>query len=285
VESFNSLGILYDSVENIDEAKYQGIHNQFVACSKATAVGREINSDMLFGTMIADHTCYAETASPKDVYNTMHKNQMAEYFYSDVRIRGNYPGYALRYFKDNKFKIEMTQDELNVIKNYTADFFAFSYYYTRMNSYEKNGDDINNISNNPLLDASLWGWCIDPLGLRSSLNAYYDRYQIPIIIAENGLGALDVLNENLTVEDDYRIEYLREHIKAIGDAIEDGVELIAYCPWGVIDIVSCTTNEMSKRYGFIYVDLNDDGSGSRKRYKKKSFDWYKTVIQSNGEIL
>ena len=284
VESFNSLGILCDQVDNLEEAKYQAIHNQFVACSLATRLGREIDPEFKLGMMISDHNCYPETASPEDVFSTLQKNQMSQFFYGDVRIRGQYPGYALRYFEDHQLNIVMTQEELDLIHNYTADYMAFSYYYSRMNSAVHNTADLNDISRNPLLPASIWGWCVDPLGLRNSLNVYYDRYQLPLMIAENGLGALDELKAG-TVEDDYRIDYLREHLKAIKEAIRDGVEVFAYCAWGPIDIVSCTTNEMSKRYGFVYVDLNDDGTGSRKRFKKKSFDWYKRVIETNGADL
>ena len=284
VESFNSLGILCDQVDNLEEAKYQAIHNQFVACSLATRLGREIDPEFKLGMMISDHNCYPETASPEDVFSTLQKNQMSQFFYGDVRIRGQYPGYALRYFEDHQLNIVMTQEELDLIHNYTADYMAFSYYYSRMNSAVHNTADLNDISRNPLLPASIGGWCVDPLGLRNSLNVYYDRYQLPLMIAENGLGALDELKAG-TVEDDYRIDYLREHLKAIKEAIRDGVEVFAYCAWGPIDIVSCTTNEMSKRYGFVYVDLNDDGTGSRKRFKKKSFDWYKRVIETNGADL
>ena len=284
VESFNSLGILCDQVDNLEEAKYQAIHNQFVACSLATKLGREIDPEFKLGMMISDHNCYPETASPEDVVSTLQKNQMSQFFYGDVRIRGQYPGYALRYFEDHQLNIEMTEEELDLIHRYTADYMAFSYYYSRMNSAVHNTADLNDISRNPLLPASIWGWCVDPLGLRNSLNVYYDRYQLPLMIAENGLGALDELKAG-TVEDDYRIDYLRAHLKAIKEAIRDGVDVFAYCAWGPIDIVSCTTNEMSKRYGFVYVDLNDDGTGSRKRFKKKSFDWYKRVIETNGADL
>ena len=284
VESFNSLGILCDQVDNLEEAKYQAIHNQFVACSLATKLGREIDPEFKLGMMISDHNCYPETASPEDVFSTLQKNQMSQFFYGDVRIRGQYPGYALRYFEDHQLNIVMTQEELDLIHNYTADYMAFSYYYSRMNSAVHNTADLNDISRNPLLPASIWGWCVDPLGLRNSLNVYYDRYQLPLMIAQNGLGALDELKAG-TGADDYRIDYLREHLKAIKEAIRDGVEVFAYCAWGPIDIVSCTTNEMSKRYGFVYVDLNDDGTGSRKRFKKKSFDWYKRVIETNGADL
>lgn len=285
VESFNSLGILCDTVDNLEEAKYQAIHNQFVACSLATKYAREINPDMQMGIMISDHNCYPDTPKPEDVFDTLVKNQMSQCFYADVRIRGSYPGYAKRYFKEHDIHLDITEDELELIKEYRADYLAFSYYYSRLNSFEKNNKGLNDISKNPYLEASVWGWCIDPLGLRNSLNVYYDRYQVPLMIAENGLGALDVVCDDHKIHDEYRIDYLREHIKAMKEAINDGVDLFAYCAWGPIDIVSCTTNEMSKRYGFVYVDIQDDGTGTKNRYKKDSFDWYKQVIKTNGEDL
>ena len=285
VEGFNSLGMLCDKVNNLEEAKYQCVHHQFVACSKVSAIAKEIDKNMQMGVMISDHNCYAETAKPEDVFYTYQKNQMSQLFYTDVRIRGKYPGYALRFFQDNHFNIIMTDNDLELIKNNTADFMAFSYYYTRLNSYEKNNKGLNDISKNPLLKASIWGWSIDPLGLRKPLNSYYDRDLLHIMIAENGLGALDTLTENNEVHDNYRVDYLREHIKAMEEAIKDGVDLFAYCPWGPFDIVSCTTNEMSKRYGFVYVDINDDGTGTGNRYKKDSFKWYQNVIATNGSEL
>ena len=245
-ESFNSLGILCDKVQNLEEAKYQAVHNQFVACAKATEVGRKINPDFKLGAMLADHNLYAETASPNDVFETLQKNQMAQFFYGDVRVRGKYPGYALRYFQDNELFLDITEDELKLIKENTADFLAFSYYYTRMNSSKKNSKKINDISKNPLLDANPWGWCIDPLGLRNSLNIYYDRYQIPLMIAENGIGTLDTI-VNGTVDDDGRIDYLKRHFLAIKEAIKDGVDCFSYCEWGPFENVSCKTNDMSKR--------------------------------------
>lgn len=138
---------------------------------------------------------------------------------------------------------------------------------------------------NPYLEASDWGWQIDPVGLRITLNKIYNRYQIPLMVVENGLGAVDVVEKDGSINDDYRINYLKAHIEQMKEAIGDGVELMGYTPWGCIDLVSAGTGEMKKRYGFIYVDKNNDGTGTLNRFKKKSFNWYKEVIKSNGENL
>lgn len=281
-ESYNHLGILADKVENLHEAKYQGVHNEMVACAKATKLAHEINKDIKIGMMFCDYITYPASCKPEDVFYTMKHNQM-EYYYGDVLLRGIYPGYALRYFKDNDLKIEITPDDLDSLKH-TADFMSISFYYTSITDKESvlNGNDT---MRNPHLKANPWGWAIDPLGLRTTLNQYYDRYQCPIYITENGFGMFDTLTEDKQVHDDYRIDYLREHVLAIKEAILDGVDVRGYYPWGPIDIVSCSSSEMEKRYGFIYVDLNNRLEGSGERYKKDSFHWYKKVVGSNGEVV
>lgn len=281
-ESYNHLGILADKVENLHEAKYQGVHNEMVACAKATKLAHEVDKDIKIGMMFCDYITYPASCKPEDVFYTMKHNQM-EYYYGDVLLRGIYPGYALRYFKDNGLNIEITQDDLDSIKH-TADFMSISFYYTSITDKESvlNGNDTKK---NPYLKANPWGWAIDPLGLRTTLNQYYDRYQCPIYITENGFGMFDTLTEDNHVHDDYRIDYLREHVLAIKESILDGVDVRGYYPWGPIDIVSCSSSEMDKRYGFIYVDLNNRLEGSGKRYKKDSFYWYKKVVETNGEIV
>lgn len=281
-ESYNHLGILADKVDNLHEAKYQGVHNEMVACAKATKIAHEINKDIKIGMMFCDYITYPASCKPEDVFYTMKHNQM-EYYYGDVLLRGVYPGYALRYFKDNGLNIEITQDDLDSLKH-TADFMSISFYYTSITDKESvlNGNDTKK---NPHLKANPWGWAIDPLGLRTTLNQYYDRYQCPIYITENGFGMFDTLTEDKQVHDDYRIDYLREHVLAIKEAILDGVDVRGYYPWGPIDIVSCSSSEMEKRYGFIYVDLNNRLEGSANRYKKDSFYWYKKVVESNGENI
>ena len=212
----------------------------------------------------------------------------------DVQARGYYPNYAKKRFEKMGIEYPCQQDDEKILLENTVDFISFSYYSsrcitTREDVSESTGNAFKG-TKNPYLKESEWGWQIDPLGLRITMNTLYDRYQKPLFIVENGLGAKDELVKNnqgdYTVEDDYRIAYLKAHIEAMKAAIEeDGVELWGYTPWGCIDLVSASTGEMSKRYGFIYVDRDDQGNGSFKRYKKKAFDWYKKVIASNGEDL
>ncbi len=235
---------------------------------------------------------YPLTPSPSDVIAAMkedHNNMM----FADVHVRGNYPGYALRYFREKGINLEITESDKELLKN-TVDFISFSYYVSvcATSDPEKNLRGEGNLLGgvpNPMLKASEWGWQIDPEGLRYVLNYFWDRYQKPLFIVENGFGAVDQLvtdeNGNITVIDDYRINYLKAHIEQMKEAVLDGVELMGYTTWGCIDLVSASTAELKKRYGFIYVDRHDDGSGTLKRYKKKSFEWYKNVIATNGEEL
>lgn len=205
-----------------------------------------------------------------------------EYFYSDVLLRGYYPGYAYRFFEENGIDIEFGEKDEEDLKN-TADFFSFSYYYTRIcnkESYENGNEAIRNME----LPANPWGWTIDPIGLRILLNEFYDRYQKPIYITENGVGYYDKLEDD-KIHDQYRVDYYKAHIEQMKEAIKDGVDLRGYYAWGPIDIVSCSSSEMSKRYGFIYVDIDDYGKGSGKRIKKDSYYWMQKVISSNGENL
>lgn len=210
------------------------------------------------------------------------------YFFIDVQARGYYPNYAKKKWEREGIEIEMTDQDLELLKEHTVDFISFSYYSSRVASgdpveKEKTAGNIFASIKNPYLDASEWGWQIDPLGFRITLNSIWDRYQKPLFVVENGLGAVDTPDENGYVEDDYRIDYLRQHVLAMRDAIvEDGVELLGYTTWGCIDLVSAGTGEMKKRYGFIYVDRDNEGNGTLKRSKKKSFDWYKKVIATNG---
>lgn len=239
--------------------------------------------------MLAAGMTYPYTCSPEDVWKSMQKDR-ENYFFIDVQARGEHPAYAKKFFEREKIELDITENDRNVLRENTVDFISFSYYSSRCtsadNTIEKTDGNVFATVKNPYLKASEWGWQIDPLGLRCILNALYDRYQKPLSIVENGLGSSDESDENGYVEDDYRIEYLREHIKAMKAAVEeDGVELLGYTSWGCIDLVSASTGEMKKRYGFIYVDKDDEGNGTLKRTPKKSFYWYKKVIESNGEIL
>ena len=273
---FSSLGLLKGySLNDV----YQATHHQFVACAKATAIAHAIDPSMKIGMMLGDDTRYPRTCDPKDVFAATQSNQMNQYFYSDVLLRGRYPGYALRFFADHDITLSITPEDLQLLAENTADFLSFSYYFTRVTSA-----DAREATDNPYLEKSIWGWAIDPLGLRNSLNQYWDRYQVPMFIAENGLGALDTVEDG-KIHDTYRIDYLRENIRAMREAIKDGVQVFGYASWGPIDIISCSQGEMSKRYGYIYVDLDDRGQGSGKRIRKDSFYWYQKVIATNGEEL
>ena len=292
---FLSQGILnegttdFNNQVDIPQLRFQGLHHQFVASAKAVQLAHEIDENYQVGCMILYATTYPYTCKPDDVIQAQKKNRIMNYFCGDVQVRGEYPTYMNRYFKENNIEIKVEDGDEEILKNGCVDFYTFSYYMsvcatTDEKALQGNGNILGGATN-PYLKASDWGWQIDPKGLRYSLNEIYDRYQIPMMIVENGLGAYDEKEEDGTINDDYRIEYLKAHIEQMKEAVEDGVDLIGYTPWGCIDLVSASTGEMAKRYGFIYVDKYDDGSGDLSRSKKKSFNWYKQVIASNGENL
>ncbi|WP_238902929.1 6-phospho-beta-glucosidase [Clostridium sp. YIM B02506] len=287
---FMGAGLVFEEGDNVEAVKYQAAHHQLIGSAKATKIAHEINPNFKIGCMLAAGNTYANTCAPEDVWKSMEKDR-ENYFFIDVQSRGEYPNYAKKMLEKMNINIEMEEGDLELLKEHTVDFISFSYYSSRLTSAdpEVNAQTEGNVFatlKNPYLKASEWGWQIDPLGLRITLNSLYDRYQKPLFIVENGLGAIDVTDENGYVEDDYRIEYLREHIKAMKEAVvEDGVELIGYTSWGCIDLISASTGEMKKRYGFIYVDKDNEGNGTLARSKKKSFYWYKKVINSNGEDL
>lgn len=282
-ESFNSLAFCVDQVENIEQAKYQAIHHQFVATALVKQKAKIINPDFEMGMMVADCTASPESCDPNDVVFALQRNRQ-QYFFTDVSFRGAYPGYMLRYFEEQGIQINMEESDAAVLRENTMDFLAVSYYYSTTVSYEKNTMSPTSVTKNPKIKANPWGWGIDPKGFYYALSQYYDRYQKPLLIAENGFGMYDTLEDG-KVHDDYRIDYLREHLVQLKEMMKDGVEVIAYCAWAPIDIVSCSSQEMAKRYGFIYVDIDNLGNGSKKRYKKDSFKWYQEVIATNGETL
>lgn len=283
---FGSLGIYDDQTtpDKMEELMYQSVHNQFVACAKIKKLASSIDPNAVLGTMIADGTLYPATCKPEDIVMTMQKNRM-QYFFTDVQLRGEYPAYALHYFKEKGIHLDITPEEEQLLKDNTLEFLAISYYYTRICDSTKNSMKPFEGEQNPYLKPTPWEWRADSLGLYNTLSQLSDRYQIPIMIAENGLGAIDTVEEDGSIHDAYRIEYLREHILQMKRAILDGADVFAYLSWGPIDIVSSSSAEMSKRYGYIYVDPDDYGQGSGKRIKKDSFYWYKDVISSNGEKL
>ncbi len=264
--------------------------HQLLASAKAVQILHEIDENNKVGNMIGYGMIYPYTCNPKDVFQTWEKFK-GSYFYCDVQARGYYPSYKLKEYEQKGIQFSLTKEEKELLKNGTVDFISFSYYMSNCTSTDPKvlADQGGNMMfgvKNPYLKASDWGWQIDPIGLRLSLNYMYDRYQKPLMVVENGLGAQDVLEANGEIHDSYRIDYLRDHIQAMHDAVSlDGVELWGFTPWGCIDLVSASTGEMHKRYGFVYVDYQDDGTGNGNRIRKDSFYWYKKVIASNGEDL
>ncbi|WP_270461293.1 glycoside hydrolase family 1 protein [Faecalitalea cylindroides] len=289
---FTTVGIVednYASKNEAEEAIYKALHHQLVASALVTKYAREIIPGAQIGCMVTKTLTYPETCNPEDIYLAMMDNRTNN-LYTDEQVRGKYPLWIKKLWKDKGFEIPILEGDEEILAAHTVDFISFSYYMSMVQSIhaekrEKVGGNLTTGVKNPYLSTSEWGWQIDPKGLEISLIDLYDRYQKPLWIVENGLGYNDVVNEDGTIEDDYRINYFADHFKAIGHAIENGVEVMGYTSWGCIDIVSASTSQMSKRYGFIYVDVDDYNKGTYKRLKKKSFDWYKKVIETNGEIL
>lgn len=284
------LGFAIEKEEDRYQATFQAFHHQFLASAIAVKAAHRIIPDSKVGCMLIYAPVYAYDANPENVMYILEESRLFNNFCGDVHVRGEYPSFINRYFKKHHIELDIRDGDLELIKEGTVDFISMSYYMSRTDKKDKTTEEIgqgNMIGGvkNPFLEASDWGWEIDPMGLRISLNELYDRYQIPIFVVENGLGAHDTVEEDGSINDDYRIDYLREHIDAIGEAIEDGVEVMGYTSWGCIDLVSASTGEMSKRYGYIYVDLDDKGNGTLARSRKKSFFWYQNVIRTNGEEL
>ncbi len=272
------------------QVRYQALHHQFVASAKVVKYAHEHYPQFMLGCMTLMGTTYPLTANPDDQILAQKKMQNMNWYTSDVQVRGAYPFFARRFWEENGIEIKMEPGDLELLKEGTVDFFTFSYYMSvcvtadpEVNS-RIGGNLLGGVAN-PYLKASDWGWQIDPKGLRWTLNEIYARYQIPMMVVENGLGAKDVLEEDGTIHDPYRVEYLKLHIEQMKEAVKDGVDLMGYTPWGCIDLVSASTGEMAKRYGFIYVEKYDDGTGSLARRRKDSFYWFQKVIASNGEDL
>ncbi|EOL8876696.1 glycoside hydrolase family 1 protein [Enterobacter mori] len=267
---------------------YQAIHHQLVASALAVKACHEIIPDAKIGNMLLGGLMYPLTCRPEDVLEALQENR-AWQFFGDVQCRGAYPGYMLRFFRDSGIQIDITDADREALKS-TVDFISFSYYMTGCvtTDEELNKQARGNILSmvpNPHLASSEWGWQIDPVGLRTLLNVLWDRYQKPLFIVENGLGAKDKPDADGVVQDDYRISYLNDHLVQVREAIDDGVEVMGYTSWGPIDLVSASKAELSKRYGFIYVDRDDSGKGTLARSRKKSFYWYKEVIATKGASL
>lgn len=283
-----SAGLSFKENENILQTSYVAAHHQLLASAKAVQLAHNIDPSNKVGSMLAAGCVYPETCNPVDSWKAM-QDERSSYFFTDIQVRGYYPRYALKYFKRKNLNISISNEDQEILKNGCVDFVSFSYYNSRVigsdNEKNKTSGNIFASLKNPYLESSEWGWQIDPLGFRITLNQIYDRYQKPLFVVENGLGARDQLAKG-KINDDYRINYLRRHLQELLKAInEDGVDVLGYTSWGCIDLISASSGEMRKRYGFVYVDMDEKGQGSLKRIPKKSFYWYKKVIASNGRIL
>jgi 6-phospho-beta-glucosidase len=285
-----SAGVFEENNDHLEQDKYQSAHHQFLASALATKAVHKIIPGSKMGCMITYPLSYPYSCDPDDVQLTVEKERNI-LFFTDVQARGYYPAYTERIFEEKNVNLKVEQGDEEILREYPVDYISFSYYMSSTVSAHPerlettDGNLITGGIKNPYLESSDWGWQIDPKGLRIVLNKLYDRYQKPLFIAENGLGAIDKVETDGSINDNYRIDYLKQHIVQMKEAIKDGVDLFGYTMWGPIDIISASTSQMSKRYGFIYVDQDDEGNGTKKRSKKKSFDWYKKVIETNGENL
>ncbi|MEH7695638.1 6-phospho-beta-glucosidase BglA [Bacillus pumilus] len=288
---WTNSGVSVKEGENAKEIMYQAGHHELLASAWAVAKGKEINPDFQIGAMVSHVPIYPFSSNPEDVM-LAEEYMRQRYFFPDVQVRGYYPSYALKEFEREGYHIPFEEGDEESLRKGKVDYLGFSYYMSTTVKSDAVSDNEGDIVNgalphgvdNPYIKSSDWGWSIDPTGLRYTLNRFYDRYQIPLFIVENGFGAIDQVEDDGSIHDPERIQYLASHIEALKKAIEyDGVDLIGYTPWGIIDIVSFTTGEMKKRYGMIYVDRDNEGNGSMERLKKDSFTWYQNVIATNGE--
>ena len=272
---------------------YKVAHNELLASAKAVIAGKEINPEFKIGCMVSHVPIYPYSCNPDDVM-AAEEAMRQRYFFADVHCRGHYPSYALKEFEREGYDIGMEEGDAEILAKGTVDYVGFSYYMSttvKSDVHNENTGDIVNgaLSNgveNPYIESSDWGWAIDPVGLRYALNRFYDRYELPVFIVENGFGAVDKVSEDGKIHDQYRIDYLKKHIEQMELAVNyDGVDLMGYTPWGIMDLVSFTTGEMKKRYGMIYVDRDNEGNGTMERSCKDSYYWYKQVIKSQGEDL
>jgi 6-phospho-beta-glucosidase len=286
-------GIVTPSSKLTNTDLYQAAHHEFVASAKAVQIAHEIDPQNQVGCMVLGMVNIPRTCDPRDLMASRRQDELY-FFFTDVMVNGVYPSYTKALFQRLGVELKMEKNDLEDLRNGCVDFISFSYYMSRCvahnpKKYQTSSGNLTAGLRNPYLQESQWGWAIDPLSLEYYCNVLYDRYHKPLFIVENGLGAEDQLikDENgvLTVKDTYRIAYLQEHLKAVSRAIQNGVDILGYTSWGCLDLVSISTSEMRKRYGFIYVDREDDGSGSMKRYRKQSFYWYKHIIETNGEAL
>ena len=291
--SFTGAGLVFHPGENVEQVKYQAAHHELVASAKAVKLAHEKMPDAMVGCMLAAGQFYPRTCAPEDVRAAQEADR-DNYFFTDVQVRGAYPVWAKKRMERAGVQLHTQPEDDRTLREGTVDFVSFSYYSSRCITVDKElmaaenaeGNAVSASVKNPYLKVSEWGWAIDPVGLRVTLNTIYDRYEKPMFIVENGLGAVDTVEPDGSIHDSYRIDYLRAHIEEMEKAVnEDGLPLMGYTTWGPIDLVSASTGEMKKRYGFIYVDKDNDGNGTLARSRKDSFYWYKKVIASDGEDL
>lgn len=283
---FDCTGVFADEKNHLSKS-YQSFHNQFVANSKIIHFGKSLNENMKFGTMVGHMLSYPATCDPLDVYENLKESQINVDFFYEIMCNGKYPWYMSKFFADNKIILDISKKELEIISKNTVDFVSFSYYSSAIISakeIEKTGGNVKERGKNPFLVANEWGWQIDPVGLKISIMELYSKYKLPIFVSENGFATTEELDESNSIEDDYRIDYLRKHLDAIKEACLEGADVFGYTLWTPIDLVSFTSQEMSKRYGVIYVDQNDLGEGSKKRYRKKSFYWLQNYVKNSQEV-
>lgn len=288
---FTNSGLLIKPDEDKEAVMFQAAHYEAVASALAVQIGHRINPDFQIGCMVAMGPVYPATPNPNDVFKA-ERTMQTNYYLADVQVKGKYPAFLDRYFDRHAFNLDITLEDRDVLLAGKVDYIGFSYYASHVTeaSQDEPIDFItmghNREVKNSTLQRSDWGWEIDPVGLRYALNWFSDRYEVPLFIVENGFGAFDKINQDGHIQDDYRIDYLRQHINQMRLAVEvDGVKLMGYTPWGIIDLVSAGTGQMEKRYGVIYVDKDDQGKGTLARSKKASFDWFQKVIRSNGDDL
>lgn len=284
---YTCSGIRFTEADNREQVMYQAVHYELVASARVVIEGKKINPDFEIGCMLAYVPVYPYSCDPKDMMQSVEQMRQ-RYMFTDVFVRGHYPNYSKKYWENNNIKLDITEEDEAYLKEGTVDYIGLSYY---MSSVTKHGEGrvhagVKDAVANPHIEFSDWGWAIDPVGLRYTLNSLYERYEKPLFIVENGFGAYDTFDEDGKIQDQYRVEYLRKHIEQMKLAIEvDGVDVMGYTVWGCIDVVSYGTGEMEKRYGFIHVDKDNTGQGTMKRTPKESFNWYKKVIATNGEEL
>lgn len=274
----------------LNQEKYEELHNQMLAAAKVVKMAHDKDPEIKVGCMIAGVCDYPLTCDPKDVMEAYRFFQNNFAYCADTMMRGAYPSYAERIWKEKGVELAVSLQDKQILEEGQADFLSFSYYMslcitTHKDEGENSGGNVFTGRKNPYLTYSDWGWAMDPLGFKYFLHILNDRYQKPLFVVENGLGAYDKISEDGKIHDEYRISYLKEHIAAMKEAIEEGVNLFGYTTWGCLDLVSFSTGQMDKRYGFLYVDMNDKGEGNLRRIKKDSFYWYQKVIESNGEVL